>query len=142
MSTEQESFWDANSFVVVTDKTKPAMKWTIKELTKREKKVHVVDISDKPDDGTLNSVSELPQGVDGAVIGVTKIEPAKVMQEVEDKGIKNIWIHFRTETPEVEKRCSESQIECITGRCPMTYLGGSFGMHGIHRGIRKLTGKY
>jgi len=47
--SEQESFWDAECFVVVTDKTKPAMKLTIDELTARGKKIYVVDMSDTPD---------------------------------------------------------------------------------------------
>lgn len=52
------------------------MKWTIDELTKRGKKVYVIDMSDKPDTGTLNNVSDLPAGVDCAVLGVTKKNPA------------------------------------------------------------------
>ena len=35
--TEQESFWENESFVVVTDRSKPAMKWTIEELEKKRK---------------------------------------------------------------------------------------------------------
>ena len=73
---EQESFWNAGCLAVITDKSKPAMKWTIDELTKRGKKVYVIDMSDKPDKGTLQNVSELPSGVDCAVIGVTKRDPA------------------------------------------------------------------
>ncbi|HLB72089.1 MAG: hypothetical protein OIN88_13035 [Candidatus Methanoperedens sp.] len=42
---EQESFWNAQSFAVITDSTKPAMKWTVDELTKKGKKVYVVDMS-------------------------------------------------------------------------------------------------
>lgn len=144
MATEQESFWEVGSFVVVTDKTKPAMKLTIKELKKQGKKVHVVDMSDKPEEGTLNSASEIPEGLDAAVIGLTKSEPAKVMKVIEKKGIKKIWIHQKTDTPEVEKRCKGSHIECITGRCPMMYLsqGQGISIHRLHGGINKLTGKY
>lgn len=142
MPTKQESFWGAESFVVVTDKTKPAMKMTIKELKKLNKKVHVVDMSDSPDEGSLKNASELPEGLDAAVIGITKSEPAEVMKAVEEKGIKNIWIHQRTDTPETEKRCKESEIECIFGRCPMMYLSQGFGMHSIHRRINKIRGKY
>jgi hypothetical protein len=69
--SEQESFWDAECFVVITDKTKPAMKLTIDEMASRGKKVHVVDMSDTPDKGTIQSISELPSDVDRAIIGVT-----------------------------------------------------------------------
>jgi predicted CoA-binding protein len=140
--SEQESFWNAGSFAVITDKTKPAMKWTIDELTKREKKVYVVDMSDKPDKGALQDISELPPGVDCAVIGVTRMNPANAMEGLEKKNINKFWIHWMTETPEVEKRREGSQIQCITGRCPMMYLGHGINIHTLHRSIAKLMGKY
>ena len=140
MTTEQESFLSAERLAVITDKTKPAMKWTINELTSRGKKVYVVDISDKPDSGTLQNVSLLPSGVENAIIGVTGVNPADVMQELEKKGIKKFWVHWRTETPEVIKRCA--QVQCITGKCPMMYLAHGLSIHTAHRGVAKLMGKY
>ncbi len=113
---EQESFWNAESFAVTTDKTKPAMKWTVDELTKRGKKVYVIDMSDKPEKGSLRSIDELPPGVDRAVIGVTKTNPADAMESLEKKGIKKFWIHWKTETPEIKKKYSGTQIQCIAGR--------------------------
>ena len=140
--SEQESFWNAGSFVVITDKTKPAMKWTIDELNRRGKKVFVVDMSEKPDIGALQDISELLPGVDCAVIGVTRVNPADAMEGLEKKGINKFWIHWMTQTPEVKKRSEGSQIQCITGRCPMMYLGHGINIHTLHRGIAKLMGKY
>jgi predicted CoA-binding protein len=139
---EQESFWNAGSFAVITDRTKPAMKWAVDELTKRGRKVYVVDMSGKPDKGTLQDISELPPGVDCAVVGVTKINPADAMESLEKKGIKKFWIHWRTETPEVKIRCSGSQMQCITGKCPMMYLAHGLNIHTMHKSIAKIMGKY
>lgn len=139
---EQESFWNSQSFAVVTDKTKPAMKLTIGELAVRGKRVYVIDVSDKPDKGTLQSISELPSDVDGAVIGLTKTNPADAIEALAKKGIRKFWIHWRTETPEVMARCVELQAQCITGRCPMMYLGRGLNVHALHRGAAKLFGKY
>jgi len=139
---DQESFWDADIFAVITDKTKPAIKLTIDELASRGKKVYVVDMSGKPDQGAFQSISELPTGIESAIIGLTKTNPADAMADLEKKGIQKLWIHWRTETPEVKKRCIESKIQCITGRCPMMYLSHGFGIHTMHRGIAKLCGKY
>lgn len=139
---EQESFWDAECFVVITDKTKPAMKLTIDELASRGKKVYVVDMSDKPDEGTFQNVSELPADVDCAVIGLTKIDPVNVIEDLEKKGINRCWIHWRTETPDAKEKCAELHMQCITGRCPMMYLGHDLSIHTMHRGIAKLLGKY
>jgi predicted CoA-binding protein len=139
---EQESFWNAASLAVITDRTKPAMKWTVEELTKRGKKVYVVDMSGEQDKGTLHAISELPPGVDCAVIGVTKTNPADALESLEMKGIKKFWIHWRTETPEIKNRCSGPQMRCITGKCPMMYLAHGLNIHTMHRSIAKIIGKY
>jgi predicted CoA-binding protein len=139
---EQESFWDAECFSVITDKTKPAMRLTIDELASRGKKVYVVDMSGMPDKGAFQNISELPSDVDCAVIGLTKTNPSDAIEDLEKKGIKKCWIHWRTETPETKKRCSKSQIQCITGRCPMIYLSQGFNIHTMHRSVAKLLGKY
>ena len=141
MLREQESFWDAECLAVITDGTKPAMKWTIDESVSRGKKVYIVDISE-PDKGTFKDISELPSDVEHAVIGVTRKNPAHIMEDMEKKGIKQFWIHWKTETPDVEKICLESRVKCITGRCPMMYLARGINIHTMHRGIAKLLGKY
>ncbi len=138
----QESFWDSESFAVVTDKTKPAMKLTIDELASRGKRVYVIDVSDKPDGGTIHSISELPSDVDAAVIGLTKTNPADAIEGLAKKGIRKFWIHWRTETPEALAKCTELQAQCVTGRGPMMYLSRGFNVHALHRGAAKLFGKY
>jgi hypothetical protein len=116
--SEQESFWDAECFIVVTDKTKPAMKLTIDELTARGKKIYVVDMSDTPDKGAIQNISELPSDADSAIIGVTRTNPADIIDDLEEKGIEKFWIHWRTETPELNKKCMESKTACINGEMP------------------------
>jgi predicted CoA-binding protein len=76
------------------------------------------------------------------VIGVTKTDPADAVMGLGKKGVRKIWLHWRTETPEAKKICSESQIQCITGKCPMMYLGHGLNMHTMHRSIAKLLGQY
>jgi len=142
MSKAHESFWDFNNFAVITDRTKPAMKWTINELVKGGKTVNTVDLSDQPTEDALTDVSELPDSIQAAVIGVTEKQPADVVEALAGKGIKNIWIHWMTETPEALEKCNQHRMECLTNRCPMMYLGGSISIHAIHRNIAKLVGKY
>ena len=142
MQTEQESFWDADSFVVITDKTKPAMKWTIDELKKLGEKVYTIDLSEKPEEGTMQNVSELPDGIQRAVIGVTKTRPEDVIDALDKKGIKEIWLHWMTETPKAKEKCRDYHMHLITGRCPMMYMGHGISIHTMHREIAKLVGKY
>ncbi|MCO5382529.1 MAG: hypothetical protein NHB15_10905 [Methanosarcina barkeri] len=56
-----EKFWEAQTFAIVTDRTKPAMKWAASELKSHGKKVYLVDLSEKPDSESLKNVSSLPQ---------------------------------------------------------------------------------
>ncbi|WP_445475013.1 hypothetical protein ACT9XH_11775 [Methanococcoides methylutens] len=140
MGMDYSDFWNADEYVVVDDKTKPAIKWAANELKKRGKTVHYVDLSNRPELAAIKSVGEVPDGVKNAVIGLTTMEPADAMKQLFDKGVVNIWIHWRTDTAAVRELCAEHQ--CFTGRCPMMYLGSDLSIHGVHRAIAKLTGKY
>lgn len=135
----QESFWDAESFAVITDGTKPAMRWTVNELKRLGKKIHIVDIS-SPE--KLHALSQLPEEMDHAIIGVTTIEPADIMDELEKKGVKKFWIHWRTDTPEVKRRCSRLRMHCVIGRCPVMYLSSGFNIHTLHKAMAKLMRRY
>ena len=141
--TEQESFWDYESFAVVTDGTKPAMKWTIEELKGRGKRIFVVDLSDRPEEGSTAAISDLPSGIDCAVIGLTSQNPVDAVEEIRKKGINKLWIHWRTDTIAVNRKCQESELQCITGRCPMMYLANDgLNMHSMQRALAKILRKY
>ena len=139
---EQESFWENNSFAILTDKSKPAMKLTIDELARRGKRVYVVDLSDSPDSETMRSISDLPSDVDCAIIGLKKENTENAIVELKKRGIKKCWIHWRTDTAQAEKRCRELQMQCITGKCPMMYLCRGFNIHTMHKSLEKLLEKY
>lgn len=140
MGIDYSEFWDADEYVVVDDKTKPAIKWASNELKKRGKTVYYVDLSNRPELDSIKSVGEVPDGVENAVIGLTTMEPADVMKQLFDKGVVNTWIHWRTDTPAVRELCADHR--CFTGRCPMMYLGNDLSIHGVHRAIAKLMGNY
>jgi predicted CoA-binding protein len=118
------------------------MKWAASELKKQGRKVYVVDLSDKPDSGSLKHVSELPSGIDRAIIGITKSEPGDLIPILKEKGAKKVWIHWKTETEKALTACEEENLEYLAGRCPMMYLGSGLSIHGLHRTIAKMTGKY
>ena len=139
---EQELFWENNSFVIVTDKTKPAMKLTIDELARRGKRVYVVDLSESPDKGTLLCISDLPSKIDCAVIGLKKENTENAIVELSKNGSKKCWVHWRTETDRAKQKCAEHQMQCIAGRCPMMYLSRGLNIHTMHASLAKLLGKY
>ena len=139
---EQESFWENNSFAIVTDKTKPAMKLTMDELARRGKRVYVVDLSDSPDKEMIQSISDLPRDIDCAIIGLKKENTENAIVALNEKGIKKCWIHWRTETVEAKQKCAELQMQCIAGKCPMMYLSRGLNIHTMHGSLAKLFGKY
>jgi len=141
-TSERENFWNAKTYAFVTDNTKPAMKWAISELKNRGKDVYVIDLSDKPEPGSLRKVSELPAGLNRAVLGVTITDPGNFISALKEKGITKIWLHWKTETEKAVDTCKTEGLECMTEHCPMMYLGSGFSIHGIHRTIAKMTGKY
>ena len=118
------------------------MKWAVNEIKKRGKNVYLVDLSDKSDPDALNDISEIPEDIHSAVIGVTKTEPADVIRSFEDKGVNKMWIHWNTDTPKVKEMLDDPAVEYITGKCPMMYLGSSLSIHGVHREVAKLIGMY
>ncbi len=139
---EQESFWENSSYAIVTDKTKPAMKLTIDELARREKRVYVVDLSDVPDKGMICCISDLPYDLDCAIIGLKKENMENAIVELKKRGIKNCWIHWRTQTVQAKQKCEQLQMQCILGKCPMMYLSRGLNIHTMHAGFAKLLGKY
>jgi predicted CoA-binding protein len=132
---EHESFWENNSFAIVTDKTKPAMKLTMNELARIGKRVYVVDLSDCPGKEMMRSISDIPSDIDCAVIGLKKENTENAIVELNKKGIKKCWVHWRTQTLQAKQKGEQLQMQCITGRCPMMYLSRGLNIHTIHRSL-------
>jgi hypothetical protein len=87
-------------------------------------------------------VNTLPSGIGHVVIGVTKTEPEDIIHLLKKKGVKNIWLHWNTDTEKAVDTCKKLELKYMTGYCPMMYLGSGLSIHGIHRGIAKIIGKY
>ena len=108
------------------------MKWAASELKNRGKKVYLVDLSGEPD----------PNSLKNAVIGITKSDPGDLVPLLREKGANKIWLHWTTKTEKALEACQKLKLECIIGYCPMMYLGSGLSIHGVHRMIAKVTGKY
>ncbi|MCS3924869.1 CoA-binding protein [Methanosalsum natronophilum] len=142
MSEIEEKFLEKDTFLIITDQTKPAIKTTVKTLKEAGKKVYVADVSGKPIDADFKKIAEIPVGFENVIIGIKYTDPGFLIKPLEEKGAKKIWIHWRTTTKKVKEVCQESNVQCIMGKCPMMYLGKDYSIHGLHRSIAKLLGKY
>ena len=142
MEYETEKFWEGNKYLVVTDRSKPAIKMTIEELKKRGKSIQVMDIREIGEDNINVGLKALTLPVEKVVIGVTSVEPADIMKYLMDRGCKDIWVHWRTDTEKVRELASGMEGNIFMGRCPMLYLGNGLSIHGLHRSIVRSFGKY
>ena len=57
-------------------------------------------------------------------------------------GVKDLWLHMFTETPEAVALARERGMRLRTGTCAVMYLKKGLTYHSIHRYINKLLGKY
>jgi predicted CoA-binding protein len=145
MASSYETFWENQSFAVVghSDK-KPFPKLTYKGLKKLGKSVFPVDPSSADIDGdeTYPDLDALPNKVDAVVLEPPKEETRDWVQKVVDAGVKNLWIHMETDTPEAVQLAQDNGIDVRTGTCGVMYVTQGFTYHSIHKFIMKLLGKF
>lgn len=139
---DAESFWEGKSYLIVTDRSKPAIKLTIEELKKKGMSVQVLDIKGMDRDKTNAALKALSLPVEKVVIGITAMEPADIIKYLIDRNCKDIWVHWRTDTEKVRAIASNTAGNILIGRCPMLYLGNGLSIHGMHRLIARSFGKY
>jgi uncharacterized protein len=146
MPSECEQFWTAGSYAIVGHQAskKAYPKITYGELKKRGATVYPMD----PDGGTVEGdkayadFGELPGPVEAAVLELPKEETAAWVAKAADAGVKRVWIHQMTDTPEALAEAEKRGLKVITNHCAVMYNKPGFSGHAIHRGIWKLLGKY
>lgn len=142
MTSGAESFWEGKNYLIVTDRSKPAIKLTIDELKNRGMSVQVMDIKGINKDEINTGLESLSLPVEKVVIGITAVEPADIINSLMNRGCKDFWIHWRTDTEKVREIASGAGDNIMIGRCPMLYLGNGLSIHGMHRLIARSLGKY
>ncbi len=146
MPSECENFWGAASYAVVGHQAskKPYPKITYGALKERGATVYPMD----PDGGAVEGdaayadFSALPGPVEAAVLELPKEETAAWVAKAADAGVKQIWIHQMTDTPEALAEAEKRGLKVITGHCAVMYNKPGMSMHAPHRWIWKLVGKY
>ena len=130
MMSERERFWEADSYAVVGRQTsrKAYPRITYSALKDLGKTVYAVD----PDGGTVEDDAAYP---DFAAL------PGPVARAA-DAGVRRIWIHQMTDTPEALAEAERRGLSVIAGHCAVMYVKPGFSGHAVHRGIWKLLGKY
>ncbi|WP_296805780.1 CoA-binding protein [Thiocapsa sp.] len=145
MASNYESFFNLGRFGVVGHTTaKPFPLLSYRRLKAMGKTVYPIDPSTMlvDRDPAYPTLASLPQPIDGLIIEVPKAESAGWVAAAADAGIGHVWIHMAHETPEAVALAAEKGINLRTGTCAVMYLNPGPSVHGIHKLVMKLTGKY
>lgn len=144
MASVYEAFWQQQSYAVVGHTAKkPFPIITYQGLKKLGKKVIAVDPSAATVDGdkTVAGLNALPAPVEAAVIELPKAETAAAVMQAAAAGIKNIWLHQNSDTPEALAVAKDKGLNVLTGHCGVMYTNCTGG-HKIHRFFWKLLNRY
>ena len=144
MQSDRQRFWEHASFAVVGDSAKRNFpKLTYEGLKSSGATVYAVDPSGAPVEGdtAYTDLDALPAPVDAAILEVPKEQTEAWVAKVADAGIKAVWIHQQTDTPEALALARERGLEVCSGTCAVMYTRGGFP-HVIHKTVMKVFKKY
>lgn len=146
MPSSREEFWNLSSFAFIGDSRSDRAfpKFSYEGAKKLGKTVYAVD----PAGGTVvgdevyPDLASLPAPVEAAVLEVPREATADWVRRIAKAGIKNVWIHQLTETPEALQIARKRGLRTEHGTCAVMYVRPGFSGHAIHRFIMKLTRKF
>jgi predicted CoA-binding protein len=146
MPSKYEEFWNQNNYALVghsgSKRNYPLLTYT--GLKQSGKTVYAIDPGGEQIDGDIvyPDFASLPGQVDCAVLELPKEETREWVEKAADAGIKKMWIHMNTDTPEAVEVAKEKGIDVITGTCAVMYVTPGITYHSIHKWIFQLLGKY
>jgi predicted CoA-binding protein len=145
MKNEKRDFWSSKSYAVVgvSDKKGRFGNTVFKELQKRGYRVFPVNqrLNLFEDQMCYNSLSEISDPLDGAII-ITRSEGAKkAIRECINLGIKKVWLYPGSKCGEAINLAKENDIALIYKVCPLLFLEPVKFPHSLHRLIVKIFGK-
>lgn len=89
------------------------------------------------------TVTDIPGGVDAAVLVTRPEMTERVVRECAEAGVKHVWMHRsigNSVSDEAVKFCKENDIAVIAGGCPMMFVKPVDFGHVCLRFIGKYTG--
>ncbi|MDH7568642.1 MAG: CoA-binding protein [Armatimonadota bacterium] len=146
MLSSREQFWQFSSFAVIGDSQgkRRFPRCTYRGLKVMGKIAYAVDpgMTEIDGDPAYRDLSALPAPVEAAVLEVAPSETAAWVRQIADAGIRNLWIHWGTETPEALALAAEKGMRVETGTCAAMYVNHGLNLHSPHRWIMKLLRRY
>lgn len=144
MKSKFESFFESERFAVVgRDTARPFPRLTFRGLLQQGKIAFPVDpsIGDVDGEKTYPDLASLPESVEAVVLEVPPKETAHWVRAAAEAGVRNVWLHMKTETPEALALGKELGMDLCFGTCAVQYVDSSFP-HSVHKALRKLQGNW
>lgn len=145
MASNYETFWQHKIYALVGNSAKRAFpRLTYRGLKQLGKSVYPVDksVTEIEGDTVYPDFGSIPSAIDAVILELPKEETKDWVEQVREAGIRELWIHLNTESPEAVDIAEKSGINLRTGTCAVMYLTSGFTYHSIHRWIMKMMGKY
>lgn len=116
----------------------------LKELKEKGFEIYPVgtNISEFEGSKVYNSIDDLPEGINFALISVAKEKSELIVKDLIKKEIKNIWFLRGSYDQKFETLLKESNCNYIVNKCILMYAEPVKSIHAFHRCLVKLFGKY
>lgn len=145
MSSNRETFWNNSSFALVGHSAKknfPVL--TYRGLKMSGKKVFPIDpeASEIEGDKAYPDFGSLPEKVDAVILELPKEETAEWVGKAAEAGLKDIWLHQKSDTPEALALAEKKGMNVRYGTCAVMYVTPGLTFHSIHKWVMKLTNNF
>lgn len=92
-----------------------------------------------PGSNEYKLLADIPEGIDHLLVLTSPGNTTAVIRQAIDKGIGNIWIQQKSDTPEALELCRENNINLIHDHCIFMFSHPE-GFHKFHYGMKKFFG--
>ena len=114
-----------------------------RELKQKDYKVFAVNpnMSEFEGDTCYSDLLSIPEKVDAVVINVPPMQTVKVVREVNEAGIKKVWLQQGSQSDEAINYCEGNGIDCISNECILMFAQPSAFIHRAHKWVWGVFGK-
>ncbi|MCU0372307.1 MAG: CoA-binding protein [Ignavibacteria bacterium] len=142
---EVRKFLDAKNYIfygISSNKSKFSNS-VVKHLVRSGSKVYPVhpEITDMEGIRCYKSIEDVENKPESAIIFLSPENTEKVLPDIVNSGIKNIWIQQRSESEKAISFCRENGINLIHGECILMFSEPVTFIHKVHRWINRVAGK-
>ena len=144
--SSRQEFWTRSRYAVIGDSSskKKFPRLTYNGMKAMGKTVYPVDPGAGEIDGdrTYADLAGLPASVEAAVLELPREATAAWVEKAADAGIRELWLHDGTETPEALTLAARRGLRVETGACAVMYVTPGFSIHALHRWVMQLMKRY